>query len=267
MVIRDDVQWVFPRYGWLGAPMRLCGNGAMWQPLWLRNAKARALFAMRYGATLDRFGLRPQHAPFEGKIIASDEFYTYLEHGLIQLVRASSFEVGPDGRSLVFSGGREEPADIVITCTGFEPPGVKSMPFLAKFLDPEVGLNGLYRSVFHPDIPDCAFVGYAYGFVSIPIIAALQAAAAANALAGRLRLPPAKAQRAEVEGKVQGNGWGTTLWLTDNQAVREIQELAGAKGPPPPPPQRTLLSYAAPAGVLLAAAAAGTALALRRARS
>jgi hypothetical protein len=145
MAIRDDVQWVFPRHSWFGKPLRLCGSGSLWQPLWLRNMAAQLLFALRHSYTLDRFGIRPRHAPFEGKIIASDEFYTYLEHGLIKLVRASSFEVGPDGRTIAFSNGMQDQFDIVITCTGFEPPGPKSLPFLSRYLDPKIGLNGLYR--------------------------------------------------------------------------------------------------------------------------
>ena len=266
MVIRDDVQWVFPRHSWMGSPMRLCGSGSLWQPLWLRNAAARALFAMRYGSTLDRFGLRPQHAPFEGKIIASDEFYTYLEHGLIKLERASSFEVGPDGKTIAFSSGSRSEADIIITCTGFEPPGPLSMPFMSKYLDGKVGLNHLYKSVFHPTIPNCAFVGYAYGFVSIPVVASLQARAAANVLSGDLVLPGPQDREADAKRTVDANGWGTTLWLTDNAAFREVVAIAEADG------KRSSLcgssesswaeaaaKYALPLGVGLAAASAAAA--------
>jgi len=255
IVIRDDVQWVFPRHSWLGQPMRLCGHSSLWQPMWLRNASARMLFSMRFGSTLDRFGIRPQHGPFDGKIIASDEFYTYLEHGIIRLERASSFDVGPDGRTIHFSSGAKEEVDIIITCTGFEPPGVKSLPFLAKYLDPQIGLNGLYKSIFHPDIPNCAFVGYAYGFVAIPIVADLQARGAAQALSGKITLPSAEEQKADVGRVVSNNGWGTTLWLTDNAAFSEVKALAtGSSGSGGW--LSSLATYAVPVGVGLAATAA-----------
>jgi len=222
----DSAQWVFPRHGLLGAPLRLCGAAALWEPLWLRNLRARALFALRFGATLDRFGIRPSHAPYSGKIIASDEFVTYLQHGVVKLARSGDVHATKRG-TLLLDDGQELAADVVVTCTGFQPPSATTtLSFLQRYLPREEGLSHLYRTVFHPDVPNAAFVGYAYGFVAIPAVAELQALAAANVFTGSVVLPPAEEQRRQAAAEAAANGWCTTLWLTDNRAYRRLQALA-----------------------------------------
>lgn len=228
LLLREDSeQWVFPRHGLLGIPLRFCGSANLCEPLWLRNLRARLLFALRFGNTLKRFGIYPRHAPMNGKIIASDEFYTYLEHGAIKLRRSANVRGSSDNElALVYADGEKQEADAVITCTGFEPPGPNSLPFLRQYIDNKTGLSGLYRTVFNPDVPHCAFVGYAFGFVAIPAAAELQAKAAANVFTGRVRLPSPKEQKRQAAEEAKSNGWGTTLWLTDNRAYCALEALA-----------------------------------------
>lgn len=112
----------------------------------------------------------------------------------------------------------------------FQPPSATStLAFLKRHLGEGGDLNCLYRTVFHPDVPNAAFVGYAYGFVAIPAVAELQAKAAANVFAGEVALPPAEEQRRQAAEEAETNGWGTTLWLTDNRAYQRLESLAFPK--------------------------------------
>ncbi len=119
------------------------------------------------------------------------------------------------------------------------------------------------RAIFHPDLPNCAFVGYAFGFVSIPVVAELQAKAAANVLGGQLELPSSDQQKADVEATVETNGWGTTLWLTDNRAFRDVAALAEPKSTTW---SSVLRSYALPAAASVAAATMAAMVCMRTRR-
>jgi cation diffusion facilitator CzcD-associated flavoprotein CzcO len=88
------------------------------------------------------------------------------------------------GSSVRFRDDSTADADVLVLCTGFEPP---SWPFLGA-LSPT---RGLYRQVFDPGLgARAAFVGFARPAIgSIPVISELQARWVARVFSGSCRLP------------------------------------------------------------------------------
>eukprot|EP01025_Chloroclados_australasicus_P056014 TRINITY_DN6881_c0_g1_i4.p1 TRINITY_DN6881_c0_g1~~TRINITY_DN6881_c0_g1_i4.p1 ORF type:complete len:717 (+),score=45.89 TRINITY_DN6881_c0_g1_i4:189-2339(+) len=220
MCIRGDAEWVFPRRGLFGQSLRMCGGGG-YSPTWWRNLMCRMLFMLKYG-NLELLNVKPRHAPLDSRIVVSDEFYDYLDHGMISIVRSDVQKV--NGNHLTFIDGGRHEFDAVVTCTGFEVPSGKTIQFLSKYLQNE-DLSGLYKTVFHLNVPNCGFVGYACGFVAIPKVAALQATYLSNVIDGKVSLPDQLDMHVWAEKRKAVNR-GTTLRLTDNMFYRELQRSA-----------------------------------------
>jgi len=84
-------------------------------------------------------------------------------------------------------------ADVLVLCTGFEPP---AWPFLGSFAP----TRGLYRQVFDPSLgATAAFVGFARPAIgSIPVISEMQARWVARVLSRQSDLPDAEVMRTAI---------------------------------------------------------------------
>ena len=87
---------------------------------------------------------------------------------------------------VVFDDGTCAEADIIIYATGYR----LKVPFLNSYLGEDHQKNlELYKMVFHPEIPNCAFMGFINGNVIFPC-SELQARWFSKLLAGEASLPP-----------------------------------------------------------------------------
>ena len=195
MSVRSDVDWVFPRHGAFGKSMRLCGGGGS-APLWLRNLMARATFRLKYGS-LKKYGMQPEVAPLNRRIVVSDEFYPLVAHGAIDVRRVGVQSV--NGNVVTFSDGSEKNFDAVILCTGYDVATHSgSHPYLAEHLEPKTKLE-FYLGCFLPSVPKCAFVGGCFGFAAVPRIAELQSKALVNVISGVTHLPAPEVMKKRIK--------------------------------------------------------------------
>jgi hypothetical protein len=113
---RNTPDWVCPRHGLFGEPLKVCGTGVS-TPLWIRNLYVRLVLAAQHGVILPGKGSQPEWGPLDRRIIASDEFYTFIKHGLIKPHLRCGELTGSDGLHVML---RDEVigADVVILATG-----------------------------------------------------------------------------------------------------------------------------------------------------
>jgi len=85
--------------------------------------------------------------------------------------------------------------DSVILCTGF----IQWWPFLPEGLERHDHLDR-YRHVFHPQLPNVGFCGFArpVGFGAIPPLSEIQARYIALVASGKARLPPKRQFMAQI---------------------------------------------------------------------
>ncbi len=98
------------------------------------------------------------------------------------------------GATIRFDDETEVEADVIVFCTGFEPP---AWPFLGA----HAPAQGLYGRVFAPELgTTAAFIGFARPAIgSIPVISELQARWVARVLSGRCTLPAPQEMRAAID--------------------------------------------------------------------
>lgn len=118
----------------------------------------------------------------------SDVFLKALTHPQVQL-KPGLQAFTPEG--VQFTDGSTVPADSVIFCSGFK---VK-FPFL-PLANQSWDWRQLYKNIFHPDLPNIGFVGFARPNIgAMPPVTELQARYFAGIASGRLSLPsPAQMQ-------------------------------------------------------------------------
>ena len=97
------------------------------------------------------------------------------------------------GATVRFEDQSEVEADVIVFCTGFEPP---AWPFLGA----HAPAQGLYRRVFAPELGmSAAFIGFARPAIgSIPVISELQARWVARVLSGQCALPAPQQMHAAI---------------------------------------------------------------------
>lgn len=128
---------------------------------------------------------------FESFATKSEAFAEAIVDGHCDL-RESIRRFTPSG--VLFTDGSAEVVQSVVLCTGYRP---ASVPFLKE----EVDLQALYKNCVTPEYgTSLAFIGFLRPPVgAIPPMAEMQARWFAQLANGRIRLPPAKAMRAEVQ--------------------------------------------------------------------
>ncbi len=143
---------------------------------------------------MERYGLpKPDHALLEAHPTISDDILSRIAHGEIapkpNIARLTE-------RTVVFADGTEEPADIVIYCTGYK----VSFPFFDEgFVSAPDNDLPLYRRVFHPDIERLYFLALLQPLGATMPLAEVQSEWVCDHLTGRYALPPRAEMLADIE--------------------------------------------------------------------
>ena len=140
-----------------------------------------------------RYGLRrPAHGLMQAHATVSDTILTRLAHGaVVAKPNLARFE----GSTAVFDDGTREDVDVVVYATGYR----ISFPFFDEDLvsAPDNRIN-LYERVFHPTVPDLAFIGLIQPLGAIMPLAEEQGRLVADQISGRYALPPLADMQASI---------------------------------------------------------------------
>jgi cation diffusion facilitator CzcD-associated flavoprotein CzcO len=156
---------------------------------WMLNA---------YQGKVTHWGMpQPQFSIDQTHPTISNELLGRLGHGAIRIKpNIDRFE----GSEVVFEDGARLKADIVIFCTGYN----ISFPFFDDtVLKVESNEIALYRRVFHPDLPNLAFIGLVQPLGALMPIAEMQTRWVARVFngkaSGKARLPERETMAREME--------------------------------------------------------------------
>lgn len=132
-----------------------------------------------------------------------------------------------EGRTVTFTDGRHEDADVILCATGYE----MRFPFLSEDLAPVHDLDeiDLYRHVFHPDEPTLAFVGMCRVAGPIPPVVEMQARWLARVLAGRAPLPSSQDMRRAITARRTAHAAAGTEYMRV-QYLEYLEELGALIG-------------------------------------
>ncbi|MEA5506752.1 NAD(P)-binding domain-containing protein [Halotia wernerae UHCC 0503] len=125
-----------------------------------------------------------------------------MNDNILNRVRIGAIKTKPgisgfEENRVLFEDGTSVEADIVVYATGFQ----LNLPFLQDFLDdknPE-GLN-FYKNVFHPELPQLAFIGFVYGNFIFPC-SELQARWFSKVLSKEVSLPSEEQMTAAIQAE------------------------------------------------------------------
>jgi cation diffusion facilitator CzcD-associated flavoprotein CzcO len=177
--------WIVPKYV-AGKPVdrrdQLFADPRI--PFKIRQAALMLMLRQQVGKMED-YGLpTPDHKFGEAHPTISGRILDRISHGAVKprpnIARLHEHEVE-------FADGSRVEADLVIYCTGYK----ISFPFFDEgFLSAPENHIELYRRVFHPDVPDVAFVGLLQPLGAIMPLAEAQGQWLAAYLRGEYHLPP-----------------------------------------------------------------------------
>src|SRR4051812_12641883 len=186
--------YVLPKY-LFGKPLDQIGvnrfTGAL--PFAARRSVLEALYRLGVGRVED-YGLpKPDHRIGEAHPTISADFLNRVVHGEVTW-RPNVSELAGD--RVRFEDGSEEEADVIVWCTGYK----VTFPFFDPDLisAPDNDLP-LFRRVFHPDLPDVAFIGLLQPLGAIMPLAEAQGRWVAAYLRGEYHLPSPTEMRADIE--------------------------------------------------------------------
>jgi hypothetical protein len=179
-------KWVF------GRPLDQIGTAPK-VPFKVRQLIARTLLRASVG-DMERYGLpTPDHGILEAHPTVSDDVLSRIGHG--EITPKPNIERLTE-RSVVFVDGSEEPADIVVYCTGYK----VSFPFFdADFISAPDNDLPLYRRVFHPDVDGVYFIALLQPLGATMPLAEAQSEWVCDHLQGRYQLPPKADMLADME--------------------------------------------------------------------
>jgi len=131
---------------------------------------------------------------FTHVFLPRDDTYPLIRQGKIQLQAASIERYTSDGIAL--TNGVELKTDVVIFATGWKP----DCTFLPHEFSSSQGQDGmyLYRHIFHPDLKNLAFIGWASTF-SNSLTSHIAIVYLTNLLKGKITLPAPEVMWREVE--------------------------------------------------------------------
>jgi cation diffusion facilitator CzcD-associated flavoprotein CzcO len=162
-------------------------------PFKVRQKVAAGLLRAAAG-DMQRYGLpKPDHAILEAHPTVSDDILSRIAHGEIvpkpNIARLTE-------RTVAFVDGSEEPADIVVYCTGYK----VSFPFFDPgFISAPDNDLRLYRRVFHPDVEGLYFIALLQPLGATMPLAEAQSAWVCDHITGRYALPSRAAMLADIE--------------------------------------------------------------------
>jgi cation diffusion facilitator CzcD-associated flavoprotein CzcO len=199
---------------------------------------------------MERYGLpRPDHRLGQAHPTVSSRILDRLAHGAIA-VKPEIAELA--GERVRYADGSEEPADLIVYCTGYK----ISFPFLDEGLisAPENRLV-LYKRVFSPEHPGLYFIGFVQPWGAIMPIAELQSRLVAERLMGDYALPSPAQMRRDMEAMMrrQSRRYQAskrhTIQVDFSNYVIELDderraglERARGQGFAPSPPARTAVA-------------------------
>ncbi|MCW2615283.1 MAG: flavin-containing monooxygenase [Frankiales bacterium] len=175
---------VIPKYVF-GKPLDQIESAAMARTLpWKARQKLTAAMLKVAVGDYARYGLRrPEHGLLQAHATVSDTILTRLAHGAVTAKpNLSRFE----GSTAHFEDGTSAEVDVVVYATGYR----ISFPFFDEELvsAPDNRIS-LYQRVFHPTVPDLAFIGLIQPLGAIMPLAEEQGRLVADRLTGRYALP------------------------------------------------------------------------------
>jgi dimethylaniline monooxygenase (N-oxide forming) len=139
------------------------------------------------------------------------------------------------GSRVTFSSGRQEDFDGIVLCTGF----AFSLPFLTK--EDQFGdIRDCYLQMFHPRLPEVAFLGFVRPQQGgIPLMAELQARYLALVWGGQRTLP----SNIETLARADGQKWRDEFFATPHvfglvnglRYNENVADLIGCRPPIPNP--------------------------------
>jgi dimethylaniline monooxygenase (N-oxide forming) len=142
---------------------------------------------------MEDYGLpKPDHRVGEAHPTVSGRILDRLAHGAItprpNIARIHDHEVE-------FTDGSRVEADLIVYCTGYK----ISFPFFDEdFISAPDNHIELFRRVFHPDIPDVAFIALLQPLGAIMPLAEAQGQWLASYLKGEYHLPAPDAMRDDI---------------------------------------------------------------------
>jgi dimethylaniline monooxygenase (N-oxide forming) / hypotaurine monooxygenase len=186
--------WLLPRYIGDRPYDHQLTRLSTWVPYWLRIRLFRHLVVQAYrGMGIADQIWRPIVPDFDlwrSRLTVGSELLLQIVAGR---VTAHPDVAKVEDTQVIFEDGTRAQVDTIICCTGY----TLSFPFLNETIVKPVGDTiGLYQHVFHPAIPNLAFIGLC--IVNGPLfpVAELQARWVARVLAGKVSLPaPASMHR------------------------------------------------------------------------
>jgi dimethylaniline monooxygenase (N-oxide forming) len=191
-------KWLVPRYDAVGIPIDFTINRLnQLMPQWLLNI---IINAQIYPLALEhqKCNLLPDFGVLESIPVFNE---CILKRVRLGAIAPKPNIAGFQGQRVRFEDGTSIKADIVVYATGYH----ISLPF---FDASTVELNEknlhFYKNVFHPEIPNCAFVGFVYGNSIFPC-AEIQARWFSKVLTGEASLPSKEKMRVEIEADKKKN--------------------------------------------------------------
>lgn len=187
--------WIVPKYIF-GKPVDQLPNDPR-VPFKLRQRVTQQLIRS-YSGPPERYGLpKPSHRFGEAHPTVSGRILDRIQHGTI----APKPNIAAlEGSQVRFVDGSEVEADVIVYCTGYK----ITFPFFDQQLisAPENHIE-LFRRVFHPDIPNVAFIGLLQPLGAIMPLAEAQGGWVGDYLLGDYALPLQAAMRGDIAADQQ----------------------------------------------------------------
>jgi thioredoxin reductase len=182
--------WIVPKY-LFGRPSDQLKNDPR-VPFKVRQRVIQNLVRMQTG-DLTKYGLpKPDHRFGEAHPTVSGRILDRIQHGRVT-PKPNIRRL--DGDMVEFVDGSREHVDVVVYCTGYK----ITFPFFDEdFLAAPDNHIELFRRVFHPRIPDLAFVGLLQPLGAIMPLAEAQGQWLADYFKGEYALPDAAALDADI---------------------------------------------------------------------
>jgi dimethylaniline monooxygenase (N-oxide forming) len=183
--------WVIPKYI-LGRPLDQISTTAR-VPFAVRQ-KVLARMVRTLVGDMTRYGLpQPDHELLHAHPTISDDVLSRIAHGEI-VPRPNIARLTRD--TVVFADGSEEPADVVVYCTGYK----VTFPFFdPSFVSAPDNELPLYRRVFHPDVERLYFIALLQPLGATMPLAEAQSEWVCDHLEGTYALPPRSEMLRDIE--------------------------------------------------------------------
>jgi dimethylaniline monooxygenase (N-oxide forming) len=182
--------WIIPKYA-LGRPLDQISTTPK-VPFAVKQRVMERLVRTVVGPP-ERYGLpKPDHGLLHAHPTVSDDVLSRIAHGEIA-PRPNIARLTRSG--VVFADGTEEPADVVVYCTGYK----VTFPFFDPgFVSAPDNDLPLFRRVFHPDVSRLYFIALLQPLGATMPIAEAQSEWVCDHLTGSYLLPPRAEMLADI---------------------------------------------------------------------